>query len=177
MSLCSRSVAGAASRRYFDRHLARHAPTELIPASRIAQTELAPLNRPAPLPASRCCGVLRTAAVRPACSRRSADSSLEARSTCRDRCRLRKRHTSRRWKSGAARIPRRVPPVRSSSREAGRTFLAAWHMPLRVSSYALRRRQGSDAEADFRRVAPAAASRQAERASTNTTRMTEAQPR
>jgi hypothetical protein len=37
-------------------------------------------------------------------------------------------------------------------------------MWLRVSSYAPRRRQESDAEADFRRAAPAAASRQVERA-------------
>jgi hypothetical protein len=37
-------------------------------------------------------------------------------------------------------------------------------MSLQVSSYAPRRRQGSDAEADFRRAAPAAASRQVERA-------------
>jgi hypothetical protein len=64
-------------------------------------------------------------------------------------------------------------PVRSSGREAARTFLAAWHMSLRVSSYALRRRQVSDAEADFRRAAPAAAIRQVEHALTNTSGVTE----
>ena len=31
-------------------------------------------------------------------------------------------------------------PVRSSGREAARTFFAAWHMSLRVSSYAPRQR-------------------------------------
>ena len=56
-------------------------------------------------------------------------------------------------------------PVRSSGREPSRTFHAAWHMWLRVSSYSLRERQGNDAETDFRRAAPAAASRQVESAS------------
>ena len=52
--------------------------------------------------------------------------------------------------------------MRSSGREAARTFLAAWHMSLRVSSYAARQRQESDAEADFRRAAPALADRHVE---------------
>ena len=63
VSLRSCSVAGVASKHYFQRHLARHASTALIPANRIAQSKLALLNRSAPLPASRCCGVLRTAAA------------------------------------------------------------------------------------------------------------------
>ena len=99
VSLRSCSVAGVASMRYFQRHLARRAPTELIPGNRIARNELAPLNRSAPLPASRCCGVLRTAAARPACSRRNRDPAC-ARGVVAlpDRRRLRKRPASRRWK-------------------------------------------------------------------------------
>jgi hypothetical protein len=76
-----------------------------------------------------------------------------------DRRRLRKRQANRRWKSGGARIPRRVPPsafewLRNSSNVSCRLA----HV-VRVSSYALRPRQESDAEADFRRAAPAAVSR------------------
>jgi hypothetical protein len=81
-----------------------------------------------------------------------------------DRRRLRKRHASQRWKSGAARIPRRVP------RSAFEKLRSSWNVScrltrvVRISSYSPRRRQGSDAEADFRRAAPAAANRQVEHA-------------
>ena len=160
VSLRSCPIAGVASKRYFQRHLARHAPTELIPANRIAQTELATLNRSAPLPASQYCGVLRTAAARPVCSRRNA-APVYTRGALDlpDRRRLRKRHTRRRWKSGAARLPRRVPP------SAFEQLRSSWNVScrlthvVRVSSYSPRWRQGIDAEADFRRAAPAAANR------------------
>jgi hypothetical protein len=111
---------------------------------------------------------------RPPAGRHARDGTLprcafEARSTCRiaDACasgtRAARGNRAERGFRGAFRA------VRSSCREEARTFLAAWHMSLRVSSYALRRQQGSDAETDFRRAAPAAASRQVERADTNPT--------
>jgi hypothetical protein len=165
VSLRSCSIAGVASKRSFQRHLARHASTELIPANRVAQSELAPLNRAAPLPASRCCGVLRTAAARPACSRRNADPACTRGAL---HCRIADACASgiarRRWKSGAARLPRRVPP------SAFAKWRSSWNVSCRlthvvgVSSYSPRQRQGSDAEADFRRAAPAAANRQVEHA-------------
>ena len=57
---------------------------------------------------------------------------------------------------------RGIPPAfawRSSGCRTFERFLPALAHVVRVSSYALRPRQESDAEADFRRAAPAAVSR------------------
>ena len=86
------------------------------------------------------------------------ECALEACSTCRI-ADARKRHASRRWKSGGARIPRRVPPSAFECPRSSSNVSCRLAHVVRVSSYALRRRQESDAEADFRRAAPAPASR------------------
>jgi hypothetical protein len=110
-------------------------------------------------------GMLRTAAAGPACSRRNPYRlRLKSVLDLPDRCRC----ASGTQTEGGNRAQRRFRgeflPVRSSGRETAPTFLAAWHMSVRVSSYSPRRQQGSDAETDFRRAAPAAANRQVEHA-------------
>jgi hypothetical protein len=117
-------------------------------------------RRPAPRFSYRHDGMLRTAAAgRHARSGTDRECALEAWSTCR----IAAACASGTRAEGGNRAEREVRgaflPVRSSGPEAARTFLAAWHMSLRVSSYAPCRRQNSDAEADFRRAAPAAADR------------------
>ena len=63
------------------------------------------------------------------------------------RCRLRKRHASRRWKSGGARVPRRVPPSafewpRSSSNASCRLVHIVTSQLLRAAPATGERREG-----------------------------------
>jgi hypothetical protein len=61
-------------------------------------------------------------------------------------------------------MPRRVPPSAFEQLRSSWNVSCRLTRVVRVSSYSPRRRQGRDAEADFRRAAPAAANRQVEHA-------------
>jgi hypothetical protein len=158
VSLRSYSVAGGASKRYFERHLARHAPTALIPTNRITQNELAPLNRSAPLPAfalSRRApnGRRRPTSPRPRQLHMERCTDVPGAAACASTTSWRSR------KLGGARFPRRVPPnafVLSRSSSGASCRLTHGH---RVSCYSPCERQGTESEPDFRCAAPAAATR------------------
>ena len=102
MSMRARAASGSASRK-------NAAPAYRPPHAR---GDPNPTRRRRPAQHFSCDhdGMLRTAATRPACSRQNAESvSCRGGLDLPDRRRLRKRHANRRWKSGGARMPRRVP--------------------------------------------------------------------
>jgi hypothetical protein len=151
------------------------APADIVLHTRVGTPNPTRRRRPAQHFSRDHDGMLRTAAARPARSRRNADQ-VWARGgfDLLDRWRLRKRHTRRRWKSGEAKIPRRVPPSafewpRSSSKASCRLAHVVTSQLLRAARATGERRggrfppfdgaQGAPSVVEGRRAAPAAASR------------------
>jgi hypothetical protein len=119
----------------------------IVGGTRVGTPSPTRCRRPAPRFSCDRDGMLRTAAARPARSRRNADPRApKAGPTCRIAAACASGIQAEGGNRAEQEFRGAFRAVRSSSREPARTFLAACHMSLQVSSYAPRRATGERRE-------------------------------